>query len=435
MRENKLHHSIDWSIVAIYLALLLFGWINIYAAVYDPEVKQSIFSMDYNSGKQLVWIFASGVLIVFVLAVDFRIYEQYAFIIYGFLIFLLILVLFVGVEIAGSRSWFDLGVIGFSGARLQPAEFAKFGTALALSGYLNSTNKRADEPIVLIISFAILALPAALIILQGDTGSALVYSSLVLVLYREGFPGVILVVGVILVSFFVVTLFFREDSFDTFITTVAILGVVSSLASYLLVNKRKKIKVAVSVFVVTLMLIFMAFSMDYILVNILKPHQRARIEVLVDPYKDPKGSGWNVIQSKVAIGSGGFGGKGFLQGTQTKFDFVPEQSTDFIFCTVGEEYGWIGSMIIISLFTTLLFRVVALAERQKSRFARVYGYSVASIIFFHFTINIGMTIGLFPVIGIPLPYFSYGGSSLWSFTILLFILLKLDGHRSQVLAR
>ena len=430
MRENKLHHSIDWSIVAIYLALLFFGWINIYAAVYDPEIKQSIFNMDYNAGKQLIWIASAGILAVLVLAVDFKFYETFAYFIYGFLIILLILVLIFGREVAGSRSWFDFG-----GMRLQPAEFAKFATALALGKFLNSTNKRADDLSILIVSLIILAIPAGLIILQGDTGSALVYTSLVLVLYREGFPGFILVIGLILASFFVITLFFREESFDTFITTVAVSGAVIALLTYFLANKRKRVRFSISIFTVTILLVIMAFSMDYILVNILKPHQRSRIEVLVDPYKDPKGSGWNVIQSKVAIGSGGFMGKGFLQGTQTKFDFVPEQSTDFIFCTVGEEYGWIGSMIIISLFTALLFRIVALAERQKSRFSRVYGYSVASIIFFHFTINIGMTIGLFPVIGIPLPYFSYGGSSLWSFSILLFILLKLDGHRSQVLAR
>ncbi|MEM1136983.1 MAG: rod shape-determining protein RodA [Bacteroidota bacterium] len=430
MRENKLYYSIDWPIVIIYLALLLFGWINIYAAIYDPEIKQSIFNINYNSGKQLIWIASAGILVILALAVDFKFYETFAYGIYGFLIFLLITVLFFGKEVAGSRSWFDFG-----GIRLQPAEFAKFATALALGKFLNSTNKKADSVPVLATSLLIIGLPAAMIVLQGDAGSALVFTALVLVLYREGFPGFILVIGVILASFFVITLFFREAYFSTFITTVAVSGFAIALLSYLLVHKRKKIRAAIGVFTVTILLIILAFSMDYILVNILKPHQRSRIEVLVDPYKDPKGSGWNVIQSKVAIGSGGFLGKGFLQGTQTKFDFVPEQSTDFIFCTVGEEYGWMGSIVIISLFTVLLSRIIALAERQKSRFSRVYGYSVASIIFFHFTINIGMTIGLFPVIGIPLPFFSYGGSSLWSFSILLFILLKLDGHRSQVMAR
>ena len=431
MRENKLHYSIDWYIVAIYIALLIGGWINIYAAVYDPEIKQSIFDLDYNAGKQLVWIASAGILVIFVMVIDYKFYETFAYPIYGLIVFLLIAVLFFGREVAGSTSWFDLG----GGIRFQPSEFAKFATALALGKFLDNTNKKADQLQALLPCLAIILAPLALIILQGDTGSALVFTALILVLYREGFPGFILAIGVILVGFFVVTLFFREGNFNGFIFSVAGLGLTITLISYLFAHKRKKIRIAISVFTVTILLVILAFSMDYILENVLKPHQRARVEVLVDPYKDPKGSGWNVIQSKVAIGSGGFFGKGFLNGTQTKFDFVPAQSTDFIFCTVGEEYGWIGSMTIIFLFIFLLYRIIALAERQKSRFARVYGYAVASILFFHFTINIGMTIGLFPVIGIPLPFFSYGGSSLWSFSILLFILLKLDGHRSQVLAR
>jgi len=431
MRENKLQYSIDWTIIAVYLALLFGGWVNIYAAVYDPELQQSIFNTDYRAGKQLIWIFSAGVLVVFVMVIDYKFYETFAYFIYGLVILLLIAVLFFGKEVAGSRSWFE----PIPGMRFQPAEFAKFATALAMGKFLDNTSKKADQLQVLLPCLLLMSIPIALIILQGDTGSALVFFALVLVLYREGFSGIILSIGVILALFFVITLFFRENSFNTFILSVAGIGAFIAILTYLLLNKRKRLRATIGVLSVTTLLVIMAFSVDYILENVMKPHQRARIEVLVDPYKDPKGSGWNVIQSKVAIGSGGFVGKGFLNGTQTKFDFVPEQSTDFIFCTVGEEYGWIGSMVVISLFIILLYRIIALAERQKSRFARVYGYSVASILFFHFTINIGMTIGLFPVIGIPLPFFSYGGSSLWSFSILLFILLKLDGHRSQVLAR
>jgi len=334
---------------------------------------------------------------------------------------LLLFILIGGKEVAGSKSWIGVGSFG-----LQPSEFAKFATAFALAKYLGHTSRKLEDIKTLIIAFAIILLPMALTILQGDTGTALVFGALVLPMFREGMPAYLLIIAVSAFLIFLLTLLVSQ----TIILVIIAIGILLALGL-----NAKNPKKLVYVIVTGIVVVLAVRSVDFILTDVLKPHQQKRVMSLVNPNSDPLGIGWNVTQSKIAIGSGGIGGKGFLEGTQTKFDFVPAQTTDFIFCTIGEEHGWIGSVLVLSLFTVLFFRILQLSERQKSPFSRIYGYCVLSIIFFHFTINIAMTIGLFPVIGIPLPFFSYGGSSIWAFTILLFSFLKLDAHRMQVLQR
>lgn len=419
-RESA-YGNIDWLTVLIYGLLVILGWLNIFAVTYDENVTQNIFDFSLNSGKQLIWILSAIFLIILIMAVDFRFYEAFGYIIYGLIIFSLLLVLFLGREVAGSNSWFEIGPV-----RFQPSEFAKFATALAMAKYLGSSTIRMEKIKSQLILLAMMGAPALLIIFQGDTGTAMVFSTFLIVLYREGFSQTFMVLGIFAVVIFVLTLFIDQ--------VYLIVGVIAIAAIIILFIKRSG-RTILTIAVGVVIIIGVIVSVDYTINNVLKPHQQNRVKALINPAADPLGYGWNVTQSKIAIGSGGFNGKGFLNGTQTKFDFVPEQSTDFIFCTIGEEHGWLGSLILIGLFMTLLLRTVFLAERQKNRFARVYGYSVVSLLFFHFAVNIGMTIGLFPVIGIPLPFFSYGGSSLWAFTILLFIFLKLDAHRMQVLTR
>lgn len=420
-KEATIVNKIDWLVIVVYLALVLLGWLNIYAAVYDEEMEMSIFNTSLNSGKQLIWIATSVLIIILIMTVDFRFYDSFAYIIYGLVVFLLIFVLFVGTKVAGSTSWFSIG-----GFRVQPSEFAKFATALAVAKYMSKVNYKLTKFNDLFITACIIAVPPILIIVQGDTGTALIFGAFVIVLYREGLNPVIIVIGLFAIALFVLTLIFDQIHL--------IIGI-AVVAALIIMFGKKKWKRIITVIAGMLIVIGVVWSVDYFVTDVLKPHQQNRIKALINPEADPLGYGWNVTQSKIAIGSGGLFGKGYLQGTQTKFDFVPEQSTDFIFCTLGEEQGWIGTTVVIFLFVFLLIRIVHIAERQKETFARVYGYSVASIIFIHFLINIGMTIGLFPVIGIPLPLFSYGGSSLWAFTILLFILLKIDAHRMQVLVR
>lgn len=422
MREhNQLINRLDWGTVILYLLLVSLGWLNIFAVVYDMQADQSIFDITLRSGKQLVWICAAAVLITTIMLIDFRFYDSFAYFFYGGVILILIFVLLFGREVAGSKSWFTIGSF-----RMQPSEFAKFATALAVAKYLSQNNRVFENLKSQLFLFAIIALPAILIILQGDTGTAMVYAAFIVVFYREGFSPLLLGVGVAAVVLFVLTLFINQ--------LYLIIAVVVTAFLLIGINSRKTKRI-VTIAATAAAVIGLIVSVDFVVSNVLKPHQQSRIKALINPDGDPLGYGWNVTQSKIAIGSGGLWGKGFLQGTQTKFDFVPAQSTDFIFCTIGEEHGWMGSTLLIVLFVLLLMRVTAIAERQKSTFARVYGYSVAAILFFHFAVNIGMTIGLFPVIGIPLPFFSYGGSSLWAFTILLFILLKLDAHRMQILTR
>ena len=426
MPESKpITKNVDWMVVLIYIACLGIGWVNIYAAVFNPEASTSMFDLSNNAGKQLMWIGTTVVLITCILVIDYKFYETFSFIIYAIIIFLLVVVLFAGSNINGSRSWIKFGAIS-----LQPAQFANLGVSLAISKYLSDpaislTRKLKDYyPII-----GIIAVPSLLILLSNETGSMLVFASFAIILYREGMPGFIPAIGIVTAALLIITLLFVK----WYIAGVIIL--IAGLAIWLMPTMTRRQGGLWATILVAFVMLGIVFGVDFFMNNVLQKHQRGRIMVLLDPDSDPRGIGWNVIQSKIAIGSGGFTGKGFLQGTQTKFDFVPEQSTDFIFCTVGEEHGFVGTFVVVTLFILLISRLVVLAERQRSRFARVYGYCVAGIFFFHFMVNVGMTVGLMPVIGIPLPFFSYGGSSLWSFSILLFIFLKIDSQRPFTLSR
>ena len=419
MRENQnILSRIELPVLFLYLALTLIGWLSIYAAVFNED-HTSIFDITQRYGKQLLWIGLALVLGLIVLLTDSRFFNGFAFFIYFATLLMLVAVLVFGSTVSGSKSWFQIGGFG-----LQPAEFAKFSTGLALAAFLNRLETDMHQTRTKIISIIIIALPAILTLMQYDTGSALVFSAFVLVLYREGLSAIPLVLGLIAIVLFIVTLYFTP--------LYVIMGIALLLAGALFFIKRNlpNILRLIALFAVASMFIV---SVGYVFNNILEPHQRTRINVLLGLDEDLRGAGYNVHQSKIAIGSGGFSGKGFLQGTQTKFNFVPEQSTDFIFCTVGEEWGFIGTTILIGLYLMLFLRLIRMAERQRSTFSRVYGYSVIAVLFFHFTINIAMTIGLAPVIGIPLPFVSYGGSSLWAFTIMLFVFLKLDANRLNVL--
>ena len=426
--ELNISNKMDWITVVIYMSIVILGWLNIYAAVFDPETNNELFRFTTDFGhmplqmKQFVFIVASMLLILTILIVDMRFYETFAYIIFGITMFLLLLVPFIGKEVGGNRAWLGIGSFG-----VQPSEFAKFVTALAVAKFIGSVGFRMDNLRNQAILFGLIGMPIILILLQKDTGTALVFTVFALVFFREGMSPFLLIVGVAATFIFVLALLVENE-----IYLYVGVGIILLIAIFAGKKKFKRVAILTAGAVA---IIGVIGSVDYVITDVLKPHQQNRIKALINPDSDPLGYGWNVTQSKIAIGSGGFIGKGFLKGTQTKFDFVPEQSTDFIFCTIGEEQGWIGSVFVIALFMALLLRVVFLAERQKNRFARAYGYSVACIFFFHFAVNIGMTVGLFPVIGIPLPFFSYGGSSLWGFTILLFILLKLDAHRGQVLER
>jgi len=419
MRDrNSVFKNIDWVLVLIYFVLVIMGWVSVYAAVYDPA-HHSIFDLSQFYGKQALWIATSVVLILIILMIDMKFFTSFAYVIYGLVMVLLLVVLVIGKEVAGAKSWIQLG--GFS---LQPAEFAKFATNLALAKYLSSIQLNLKDFKQIIRAAIIIFAPAGLIFLQNDTGSALVYVAFVLVLYREGFSGNILIFGFLLALLFILTLLVGK------ITMLIVIGIIALILFLLMKKVRSNILSLLGILVLVGGFIY---SIDYAFANVLQPHQKTRIEVLLGKKTDYRGAGYNVHQSLIAIGSGGVTGKGFLQGTQTKFDFVPEQQTDFIFCTVGEEWGFLGTATVVILFLFLLIRLIIVAERQRSLFARIYGYGVASILFFHFTINIAMTIGLAPVIGIPLPFFSYGGSSLWSFTILLFIFIKMDSYRLELL--
>lgn len=419
-REIDIKQGIDWPSIFIYMLLLLIGWFNIYAAVYNPDVNMSIFSLDNRAGTQLLFMAGAFIIVMFILFIDHNIYDSLAYIFYGVLIVLLILTIFIASDIKGSRSWIKLG--SFS---LQPAEFAKIATALALSRYLSGQLVNVSKLRDAVIAFFIIFLPAVIIILQKETGSALTFAALIIPLFREGLPGTYPALGITFIILFVISLIFPSWGIILF------LALLSLLFYFFILKKWERTRANMyKLFWIFLLASGFVYGVDFMMDNVLQPHQRTRIMVLVNPNEDPRGAGWNVTQSRIAISSGGFFGKGYLQGTQTKFDFVPEQETDFIFCTVGEEWGFLGSVLVVALYLILITRIINLAEKQRLKFARVYGYCVAGYLFFHLMVNIGMTIGLMPVIGIPLPFISYGGSSLWSFTILLFIFLKLDAHRS-----
>lgn len=416
--RRNIFANVDWFTVLLFILIAFFGWLNIYAALYE-DTQQGILDFSRRYGKQLIWIGFSGVIAFFILLIDAKVYENFSFIFYLSVLLLLVAVLFVGTEVAGSKSWFRIG-----GVAIQPAEFAKFATALALAKYLAQRQVNLLKIHYLARAAFILLIPAFLIFLQNDTGSALVFVAFILVFFREGMSESLFGFLAVIVMLFIFTLLFGKWQVLYALAGLSILGII------LYRKQIRNIGIIIAFFVISS---GFSFGVDYAFSNFLEPHQQTRIKVLLGQEIDNRGSGYNLHQSKIAIGSGGLTGKGFLEGTQTKYDFVPEQETDFIFCTVGEEWGFIGTAGLITLYVILLGRLVMIAERQRSDFSRIYGYGVISILFFHFAINIGMTIGMVPVIGIPLPFFSYGGSSLWSFTILLFIFLKLDSNRMNVL--
>ncbi|MBR1515101.1 MAG: rod shape-determining protein RodA [Bacteroidales bacterium] len=420
--RNSIIGKIDWLTVLIYFALVLIGWFSIFSARYN-EAHPSIFDLSQVYGKQLLWIGASLFIGFLILLIDAKFFNAFSLWIYFFFLAALFVVLAYGKATKGATSWIDLG----AGVKFQPSEFAKMATALALAGYLDRLDvdlqKRKDQIVAALFVLA----PMALVLLQNDTGSALVFISFIFVLYREGFPGAgwLMVAGVAAVLLFIFTLVWSQKVMYIILGALFVL----TLTYYLLTKKKHLIRM-VAVF--AFMFAFV-FSVDYAFHKVLQEHQQNRILVMLGKLDDPQGVGYNVHQSKIAIGSGGFSGKGFLQGTQTKYDFVPEQHTDFIFCTIGEEGGFLGTAAVVLLYVGLLLRIVTLAERQKSTFGRVYGYAIAGIIFMHFFINIGMTIGLMPVIGIPLPFLSYGGSSMLAFTMMLAIFVKQDANRVNML--
>ena len=475
-KPTGVFRNLDWWTVAIYIALLAFGWMSVCGASYSYG-DTDIFSLSSRSGMQIVWIGTSIVLAMVLLLLDYRIYDTFGYVIYGALLLLLFLTIFNPHEIKGSRSWLVLGPL-----RLQPAEFAKFATALAVAQIMNvyGFDIRRWKDFALVCGAVML--PMLFIVLQKETGSALVYLAFFLMFYREGMPGGILFTGFAMVVYFVVGVKFESvplletsTSVGRFVVMLLVQIFTAGLVIAYSHERQRIVRITGAIFGITLagllvsryvidfevvilqMLLtavlvgFLVYEglrtrlrtyyitalfaigsvaffsgADYMLNNMLQPHQRVRINVLLGLEEDPAGAGYNVHQSEIAIGSGGLWGKGFLNGTQTKLKFVPEQDTDFIFCTVGEEQGFVGSSVVLLLFLALILRLVVLAERQPFRFGRVYGYCVVSIFLFHVFINVGMVLGLTPVIGIPLPFFSYGGSSLWGFTLLLFIFLRID---------
>ncbi len=464
--------NIDWVTIFIFLLLIFFGWMNIYATVYN-EKHHLFFDFSQRYGKQMIWIGVSIFLAIFIIGIDSRFFPIFAYYIYGLTLFLLFLVFIFARDVNGARAWFE-----WNGIKFQPSEFTKLATTLAIAKYLNNFAFSQKSFRDWVIIGGIILLPALLIVLQHDTGTAIVFVSLIFALYREGLSGNILLLILYLIILFIFSLLYdafyisfilpifffalyslyfrnvKKSFFAIIIFAIffgilfgikflwkknfewhAILSITSILTGVILFiwafqNHLRNISVWCIVFVGS---VFFSYSVDYLFNNVLEKHQRTRINVLFGVEQDLQGAGYNVNQSKIAIGSGGWVGKGWCQGTQTKFDFVPEQTTDFIFCTIGEEWGFLGTTIIIILFITLLLRLIYLAERQTSIFSRVFGYGVVSILFLHFAINIGMTIGLAPVVGIPLPFISYGGSSLWGFTLLLFIFIRLDINRKELL--
>lgn len=473
--------TIDWVTIFIYLFLIVVGWFNIYGASYDFD-QSNMFDFSQRAGKQFVWILSAFVMIGIILLLDARMYSFFSYFIYIVVIFLLVATIFLAKDVKGSRSWLELGPITF-----QPAELAKIATALMLAKYMSGYEHSITHWRKMFVPSMIILLPFSLIVLQKETGSALVFLSFLLMLYREGMSGVVLLLGLLSIVLFVFSIGFSEiaitDTLDNGTlgmllamllvlliqvlyalwgkekhpkalrwlllgvllvaassyllerwlvinyAYLSLLVVVLSSFYWLVVGHLSRTKKYLYIFWISLSSVLFTFSADYLFYHVLQPHQQSRIKVLLNMEEDLRGAGYNVNQSKIAIGSGGLLGKGYLNGTQTKLKYVPEQDTDFIFCTVGEEWGFVGTTILLLVYLFLLLRILAIAERQPDGFARIYGYGVAGIFFFHLMINVGMVIGIMPVIGIPLPFLSYGGSSLWSFTIMLFILLRLDATR------
>ncbi|MEZ4995932.1 MAG: rod shape-determining protein RodA [Bacteroidales bacterium] len=468
-KNNNILARLDWVTVILWLAMMIMGWLNIYAAVYN-EQHTSIFDLSQRYGKQLIFIIAAIVLATMVMVTDNKLWFFFAWFIYGFFILLLVLVLVIGKEINGAKAWFGVGAFS-----IQPSEFAKFATGLALASYLNSKRQSLGTR-QMIEATAIIIAPVLLIAVQPDMGSVVTYFAFFIVLYREGMSIWVFVTAIMAVTLFLLSLILGNLPVaigllavaaiallvtSGYMTTLraagimAVMGGIAFLAGHYLLDLDPVLIIVMAVFlsgavyawfIYRLKMVNQAiiyafllggllylFTVDYAFHEILKPHQQTRINIMLGMEDDPYGEGYNLNQSLISIGSGGFAGKGYLNGTQTKFKFVPEQSTDFIFCTVGEEWGFIGSTVVIGLFVWLLLRLLMMAERQRTTFVRAYGYGVFGLFLVHFFVNIAMTIGVMPVIGIPLPFFSYGGSSLWGFTILLFIFLRLDAGRTEYL--
>lgn len=480
-RNGSIWHNVDWITVVLWMVMMLFGWLNIYGASYNFE-QSSIFNFDNNSGKQFVWIVSSVLVATILLLIDSKTYDMLAYVVYGCWIIILLITPILATDVKGSLSWIDIG----HGIRFQPAEFAKCFTALALAKYMSRYGYELRTWKDMIVPALIIAVPMLIImVLQKETGSALVFVAFLLVLYREGMSGYILLLVLAAATFFIIVIkynsvmlplglgnvgilvsmlliccillyFLLKNSkriealiltgtivvgyvagiiiniwhtidFNILAVIITIVGIVeTAVFAYLSRNNQLWILVAISA-------LFIGYceSCTMVFEKVLAPHQQSRIEVLLGVKEDPAGVGYNVRQARIAIGSGGLFGKGYLQGTQTKLKYVPEQHTDFIFCTVGEEWGFIGTLFVLGIYLAFILRLIYLAERQKNMFSQIFGYSVASILFAHLAINVGMVIGVLPVIGIPLPFFSYGGSSLWGFTLLLFIFLKRDAARVE----
>lgn len=418
MRRNRsIWQDLDWLSVLLYLMLVIMGWATIYAADHDG-IHTTIWDMTQSHGKQLMWAGVSLMIGFVILLVDSKFFTTFAYIIYALVIVLLIVTLAVAPEIKGARTWIKIG--GFS---LQSAEFAKFATSLALAKYLSTLNVNIKNTMTKMIAAVIIFFPALIIVIQGDAGSALVFTSFALVLYREGLPGWYLIAGLSAAVLAILALMYEE---------LYLLILIVLVAAAVIYFVRKETKLIALTVVLALAASGYIYTVDMAF-NKLSPHQKQRINVLIGKETNLQAAAYNLNQSMIAIGSGGLTGKGYLNGTQTTGNFVPEQTTDFIFCTIGEEQGFIGSAFVLLVFLALLLRIIFIAERQRSKFTRIYGYGVASILFFHILVNVGMTINLAPVMGIPLPFFSYGGSSILGFTTLLFILLKLDSDRLAVL--
>ena len=420
MVTNETRKRFDWLAILLYLAIALFGWVNIYAACYDESHAQ-VFDFTRQHGKQLIWMGIGFVMAVFVLLIEPRVFSQTSYLIYGVVIILLIVTLFVGTVTKGGQSWIDFGSFKF-----QPSEFAKFATALALAKYISAIDIDYTQWRTRLTLTLLVLVPALLILMQHDTGSALVFAAFVLPFFREGLSHKILLYGLLAVALFIAALL---------VNPYVLLGILLGICLFYLfvwLSKRTSKNYWHTVLFFVLCGMF-TLSVDFAFNHILETHQRDRIYVLLGKIEDPQGVGYNVNQAKIAIGSGGLFGKGFLNGTITKADFVPEQETDFIFCTVGEEWGFVGCLLLLAAYVGLLVHLITMAERQRSPLSRFYGYSVASILFFHFMVNIGMVLGLVPVIGIPLPFFSYGGSSFLAFTLLLFVFIRQDADKNALI--
>jgi len=419
-RQNNIFVGIDWILVLFFIILTFLGWINIYAASVT-DASQGVLDFSTLYGKQLQWIGFSTIIIVIIIAIDSKFYERFSGVFYIISMLSLVGLFIFGSTVNGATSWYNLG-----GSSLQPSEFAKGATILALANYLNEPNRDLSNIKDQFSAFSILLLPAVLITLQPDAGSALIYFALIFVLYREGLPAIYLGLGFSAIALFLLTLYAGFTS-----SIIIVFSLITLFFVYLLNTKKFQLnREWPKVIVLYVFIGLFLFSVDYVFNNVFEQRHRDRFSIVLGKNVDTKGIGYNTNQSMLTIGSGGLTGKGFLEGDRTQGNFVPEQDTDYIFSTVGEEWGFIGSSAVIIIFIAFILRIIRVAERQKSKFSRVFGYSIATIFFFHFMINIGMVIGLLPTIGIPLPFFSYGGSSLWGFTILLFIFIRLDADRT-----